>query len=81
MNSPHRSTHAPSGGLGWNSDYCANCTKADRVRWGYGASQGPLTGFENEGFIKHIGDVMHGSVQPGGQTFQELGFTYVNMDS
>eukprot|EP00038_Savillea_parva_P017955 m.21952 g.21952 ORF g.21952 m.21952 type:complete len:584 (-) comp3945_c0_seq1:96-1847(-) len=67
-------------GLGWNSDYCTNCSHL------YGLDErllnaNRLGGFQNEDFIKHIADTMHTAVQPGGKTFQELGFTYVNMDA
>mmetsp|Transcript_20067 Transcript_20067/g.52115 ORF Transcript_20067/g.52115 Transcript_20067/m.52115 type:complete len:576 (+) Transcript_20067:146-1873(+) len=61
-------------GLGWNSDYCTNCSHG-----ALGTSR--LGGFQNEGFIKHIADVMHNTVQPSGKTFQQLGFEYVNMDA
>jgi alpha-galactosidase len=33
-------------GMGWNSDYCTNCTNPAK------------NGFENEKFIKHIADAM-----------------------
>lgn len=55
-------------GLGWNSDYCANCSK-------------DANGFQNEVFIKHIADFIHAAVLPCGKTFQQLGYHYVNMDA
>ena len=57
-------------GLGWNSDYCTNCS-------------GPLgsTGYGDEVFVKHIADYMHTEKQSNGKTLQELGFHYVNMDA
>ena len=50
-------------GLGWNSDYCTACKKMD------GTPLGPLSGFQNEAFIKHIADFINAS------GLQALGYT------
>lgn len=65
-------------GLGWNSDYCTNCSKSSLL-----ATHGLLGGFENEAFIAHIANFMHDTpiLSGGGKTFQQLGFHYINMDS
>eukprot|EP01060_Flectonema_neradi_P019261 TRINITY_DN2630_c0_g1_i1.p1 TRINITY_DN2630_c0_g1~~TRINITY_DN2630_c0_g1_i1.p1 ORF type:complete len:575 (+),score=87.19 TRINITY_DN2630_c0_g1_i1:47-1726(+) len=55
-------------GLGWNSDYCVNCSKN-------------ANGFQNEVFIKELATYMHTHVLPCGKTFQQLGYNYVNMDA
>lgn len=41
---------AQTPGLGWNSDYCTQCTKDSVDEHG----RFNATGFENEAFIKHI---------------------------
>mmetsp|Transcript_92221 Transcript_92221/g.246568 ORF Transcript_92221/g.246568 Transcript_92221/m.246568 type:complete len:577 (-) Transcript_92221:139-1869(-) len=59
-------------GLGWNSDYCTNCT-------------GPpgSNGFGGEVFVSHIATYIAKVPQPAaaGLTLKELGFHYVNMDA
>jgi len=64
-------------GLGWNSDYCTNCTKKPS---GGGLGSG---GFGGETFVKRIAEYFHAAKQPaaGGATLQQLGFHYVNMDA
>lgn len=52
-------------GMGWNSDYCVNCSsKLARVG-----------GFQNQDFIHFIADFIHSS------GLQSLGYSYVNMDA
>ena len=58
-------------GLGWNSDYCANCSHPSAEN-----------GFGGEHFVAAIAKYMHEVKQPGaGATLQELGFHYINMDA
>ena len=74
-------------GLGWNSDYCTNCSGpvaffgADGAGPGFGAG---LRGYGGEAFVKHIADHMHTfkyKTSGASKTLQELGFKYVNMDA
>lgn len=68
-------------GLGWNSDYCANCSHVSQG--GLGVSSA-VTGFGGEHFVKSIADYMHSVPQAGAagnSTLQQLGFHYVNMDA
>lgn len=58
-------------GLGWNSDYCTECSHVDAS----GHLRAGATGFENEAFIAHIADYINAS------GLQALGYEYVNMDS
>jgi hypothetical protein len=60
-------------GLGWNSDYCVNCSTAS------GGSSAMVTGFQNEEYIRSIADFLHAHRLPNGRTLQELGYEYVNM--
>lgn len=57
-------------GLGWNSDYCTNCSHPS------GAN-----GFGGEHFVAHIATYMATVKQQDNHTLQELGFHYVNMDA
>jgi hypothetical protein len=72
-------------GLGWNSDYCTNCTDPPLLSGGRllhansGLKRQPF-GYGGEHFIKRIADHMH-TVKHGGKTLQELGFHYINMDA
>lgn len=59
-------------GLGWNSDYCVNCSAS-------GSSSAMVTGFQNENYIRSIADFLHAHRLPNGRTLQELGYEYVNM--
>lgn len=71
-------------GLGWNSDYCTNCTGPASAIPLSARLGGGLRGFGGEHFIKHIADHMHTVKYPTStapQTLQELGFRYVNMVS
>jgi hypothetical protein len=65
-------------GLGWNSDYCVNCTSS-LLQLGAGPNS------QNEKFVKHIADHIHThqyKMTGGGmKTMQELGFHYVNIDA
>ena len=58
-------------GLGWNSDYCTNCT-GSLLQLGAGPNS------QNEKFVKHIADHIHThkyKMTGGGmKTMQELGF-------
>lgn len=58
-------------GLGWNSDYCTNCTSS-LLQLGAGPNS------QNEKFVKHIADHIHThkyKMTGGGmKTMQELGF-------
>jgi len=58
-------------GLGWNSDYCQNCSGGSAPA----RSSSPLRGFENEAFFKQTADFL---VSSG---LASLGYTYVNSDS
>ena len=53
-------------GMGWNSDYCTNCT-------GTPSSSG--NGFGGERFVHHIATFLNTS------GFQRLGYKFVNMDA
>jgi hypothetical protein len=73
-------------GMGWNSDYCTNCSHHYWVRSGLGATNGAQPANQNEIWVKHMADHMHthkyrmasdGSIK----TMQELGFHYVNIDA
>ena len=55
-------------GMGWNSDYCTNCSSSDVNVNGF---HGPKT----ETFIRHIADYLNKS------GLQKLGYRYVNMDA
>ena len=70
-------------GLGWNSDYCTNCSgpiplhAAAPGQFGAG-----LRGHGGEAFVKHIADHMHTQKYPtssGSKTLQELGFRYPSL--
>ena len=66
-------------GLGWNSDYCTNCTNPSS-----GGYKAGLRGFGGENFVKHIAEHMHTvsyQTSAGPRTLQQLGFRYVNMDA
>lgn len=56
-------------GLGWNSDYCLNCESPT------GSDLGPLRGFQNDAFVRHIADFL---VSSG---LAALGYVNVNMDA
>ena len=67
-------------GLGWNSDYCTNCSGPIPLHASapgiFGAG---LRGHGGEAFVKHIADHMHTQKYPtssGSKTLQELGFRY-----
>ena len=65
-------------GLGWNSDYCTNCSSSQdfanyNLANGFGV-QG-FNGPKTEEFIKHIADYFNSS------GLQALGYHYVNMDA
>ena len=73
-------------GLGWNSDYCSNCSHHYWLRAGLGARAGAQAANQNELWVRHMADHMHthkyrmasdGSMK----TMQELGFRYVNIDA
>jgi alpha-galactosidase len=53
-------------GMGWNSDYCTNCSSSDANGF-----NGPKT----EKFIQHIAEYLNTS------GLQKLGYQYVNMDA
>jgi alpha-galactosidase len=55
-------------GMGWNSDYCTACVRPKD-------SEGTLTGFQYDSFIRHIADTLNSS------GLQALGYQYVNMDA
>ena len=77
-------------GLGWNSDYCTNCTGPAsavplpaRLGGGLQGLKAHSRGFGGEDFVKHIADHMHthkysagadGSGPTKPSTLQELGF-------
>ena len=78
-------------GLGWNSDYCQNCSgpqgmSAGDVLVGRSSTIGRalvgsgLRGFGGEIFVKHIADHMHNvkyNTSNSPKTLQELGFAYI----
>jgi hypothetical protein len=71
-------------GLGWNSDYCTNCSDSSASSsWAVGATAGPNS--QNEKFVRHIADWFHTHKYPMAsdrssmKTMQQLGFHYVNM--
>ena len=73
-------------GLGWNSDYCQNCSGPQGMSWwgGQALVGSGLRGFGGEIFVKHIADHMHNvkyNTSSSPKTLQELGFAYVNMDA
>lgn len=57
-------------GLGWNSDYCANCVGYDPV-----SMKTKLQGYQNEQFLQHIALFLNTS------GMQALGYRYVNSDA
>ena len=73
-------------GLGWNSDYCTNCSGPQGMPWwgGQPLFGSGLRGYGGENFVKHIADHMHNvkyNTSSGPKTLQQLGFGYVNMDA
>ena len=66
-------------GLGWNSDYCTNCSSKL-----IGLGAGPNS--QNEKFVRHIADWFHTHKYPMAsdgsmKTMQQMGFHYVNIDA
>jgi hypothetical protein len=65
-------------GLGWNSDYCTNCSGPLHPLYGYAGVR--ATGYGDEVFVKHIADHMHTvkykTIGGAQKTLQELGFKY-----
>ena len=60
-------------GIGWNSDYCGNCTTAPFPSAVAGRRN--VGGFQNDAFIRHIASFMNTS------GLQAMGYRYVNMDA
>ena len=56
-------------GMGWNSDYCTNCSSSSDAN--VNGFHGPKT----ETFIRHIAEYLNKS------GLQKLGYEYVNMDA
>ena len=60
--------------LGWNSDYCANCTRPTPAE----RSDGGLRGFQYESFIVHVAETIATQQVPtpggGSKTLQQLGY-------
>ena len=70
-------------GMGWNSDYCSNCST--KYPGTYLLRAGASPSVQNEAWVKHMADHVHTVKYPlasdpsQSKTMQELGYLFINI--